>query len=965
MEFFLEHIARSLYSEFGENLDSHCLVFPGRRAGLFFLKYLSKQINRPVWTPGIVTINDLFHSFSGLRPAENELLLFELYRVYRSVKKSQETFEDFFYWGDMLLNDFDDIDKYLADPSKLLRNVADIKKIDQQFGGLTAEQAEAVKRFWVNFDPERLTSEKNGFISIWSVLVDLYTAFRESLKAKNIAYEGMIFRDVAESESWKGNPALKWEMLHFIGFNALNECEKSLMLSLKKEGRARFYWDYDESYISETKLNSAGFFLRKNIRIFGNDMPDEWSYQTLLSGNQRNNRRRVIDTSSDIAQVKLVPELVGELPALTPENSHETAIILSDENLLLPLLSSLPENIPEINLTMGFPLIRTPIYSFVRNILDLQRSTRVSDGMTLFSFVNTAAVLKDPMMVSVLEDSDNDILREIIKKNMTWIPGECFTGSRLLSGVFIKAATPELFREYLISVLHLILTDDEDEKQDDINFLYQKGIRNEFIYRVILLINRLDDSIRKTGISISVESWMRILERLLRSQSIPFSGEPLSGLQIMGILETRALDFRNLIILSVNEGVLPSGTTASSFIPYNLREAFGLPSINHQESVYAYHFYRLLHRAENVTFIYNSNPDGLRTGEMSRFLQQMKYDPDLKPGYLNLSFEIRNRVSIAEFLERTEEHQKQLLSRFRADDRNRYLSPSAINTWLNCRMKFYYRYVCGLKEPERSPGEMDPALLGTLLHRTMKSIYQDYTGSIVDSRKAGSALACSETLLMHIKDSIRDLFGQESYTSIADNELIINEVLKVYIRRILEADKLLAPFRIIDLETPVRFLLTIGEDRNKFRILAGGDIDRVDEKDGITRIVDYKTGTISDSIESIGCLFADDRKKDHDGWLQTLLYCEGYISSKPESRLRPSVYKVKKISLSDNSDMLRIGKGKNETDAVTDYYSIRDEFMADLTETVNIIFNIDEPFRMTVDAWAKCNYCPYRSLCLR
>jgi len=310
MEYFLERIAKLLYAESGGNLNSHCLVFPNRRAGLFFLKYLSKQISKPLCAPGILTINDLFRSLSKLQLAENELLLLELYKVYRKVKKTEESFEDFFYWGDMLLNDFDDLDKYLADPEKLFRHVADIRKIDQQFGGLTDEQAEIVKRFWTNFDTTKLTSEKAGFISIWSVLNDLYETFRNSLREMNIAYEGMIFRDVAESESWKDQSMIKWEMMHFIGFNALNKCEKSIMLGLKESGKARFYWDYDDSYIGETNLNSAGYFLRTNIRIFGNDMPDDWNCTTLLSGDQKGVKQRVIDTSSDIAQVKLIPDLI-------------------------------------------------------------------------------------------------------------------------------------------------------------------------------------------------------------------------------------------------------------------------------------------------------------------------------------------------------------------------------------------------------------------------------------------------------------------------------------------------------------------------------------------------------------------------------------------------------------------------------------------------------------------------------
>ncbi len=963
MEYFLEHIAKHLYPEHGNRLNSHCLVFPNRRAGLFFLKYLAAEISRPVWTPAIMTINDLFRSLSKLQLAENEILLFELYKVYRAVKKSSESFDDFYFWGDMLLNDFDDVDKYLVDASKLFRNVQDIKEIDQQFGGLTDEQIEIIKRFWTNFNPEKLTRQKEGFKSIWSVLNELYEGFRKSLREKDLAYEGMILRDVAE-DSERINPSgIRWEMVHFIGFNALNECERSLMNSLKKEGKAKFYWDYDNSYIGGSKLNSAGYFLRNNIKIFGNDMQGEWSYDTVLSSPVK---RRIIDTSSDVAQVKLIPELIKEIPGITPENAHETAVILADENLLMPVLTSLPEDIPDINITMGYPLRHTSVYTLVKHLLDLQRNALVQDGIILFNYRDVISILKHSLVTELMNEKNNEIIGEIIEKNLIRVPSGRFEQSEILAGIFRKPSSPALLSDYLKSVLSLIVSHDPEENDEQEYDSTERNIRNEFIYRVILSINRLDTVASSPEISFTANTWISLLDRLLRNQSVPFSGEPLSGIQIMGILETRSLDFKNLIILSVNEGILPAVTIGSSFIPFNLREAFGLPSINHRESVYAYHFYRLLQRAENVTFIYNSNPEGLRSGEMSRFLQQMKYDPLLKPEFLNLSFEIRNRGTVSEEIKRTEEHQHQLISPFSAENSNRILSPSAINTWLNCRMKFYYRYVCGLKEPENITEEIDPALLGTLLHDTMEILYQGFIGRSVNAPAIDAILSDKQTISKLISRTIRELFSRENDTAIAGNELIVKEVLMVYIRRILEADKVSAPFTILGLETPVSFPVTAGEGNSIIGLFAGGNIDRVDNKEGVTRIVDYKTGAIADSISSVSDLFVDDRKKDPDGWLQTLLYCEGYICENPGQVVSPSVYKVKKVSDEHFSGKLIIKEGKGEGIPVDDYNTVRQEFMEGLKSTIGKIFNRNEPFIMTAsNGWNKCSYCPYRALCLR
>ena len=660
MEYFLQKIADSLYREFGNELLYHCLVFPGRRAGIFFLKYLAGELEKPLFAPAVMTISDLFCKFSSLRLAENEILLFELFREYKRLSKTPETFDEFYFWGDMLLNDFDDTDKYLADAGRLFSNVQDIKNIDSQFGGLTPEQLQIVKRFWTNYDPANMTGEKSRFISLWSLLKDLYLSYRTLLVQKNIAYEGMIFREVAEKMNWKNLTGLGWNMVHFIGFNALNECEKTIMRGMKKEKLARFYWDYDNSYIHEEKLNSAGFFMRENLEIFGNDMPEDWSYDTLLSKDNGRTTRRIIDASSDTAQVKLVPALLKGLSPLNPDEAHNTAIILADENLLVPILTSLPDGMIDVNITMGYPLGQTQIYYLVSYLLDLQQNTIIKNGQVLFSYRDVLKILRSSLVSELAGGSEREIINEIVRDNILMIPSGRFNGHALLSEIFSGPVGPETIAGYLKSIMLRIISLTGDDNYRPVTEILPEPVRNEFIYRVMLSINRLETVFNYSGVNISVRTWRKLLEGLLKKDAVPFSGEPLSGIQIMGILESRALDFRNLIILSANEGVLPSATASSSFIPYTLREAFGLPSINHSESVFAYHFYRLLHRAANVTFVYNSDSEGLRNGEMSRFLQQMKYEPDRKPEFMSLHFEIKNPGFIPDTVARTEEHNKRL-----------------------------------------------------------------------------------------------------------------------------------------------------------------------------------------------------------------------------------------------------------------------------------------------------------------
>ncbi len=965
MTYFLEHIAQSLYNEFGNTLNRHCLVFPNRRAGLYFLKYMAACIEKPAWVPSIFTINELFRSYSTLQSAGNEILLFELYKVYRKIKKSPDSFDDFYFWGDMLLNDFDDVDNYLVDASRLFRNLQYIKDIDQQFGGMTEVQAEIIKRFWMNFNPDKPTSQKAGFISIWSVLYDIYSAFRNSLKEQNLAYDGMIFREVAENTGMDCTSGKRWDMVHFIGFNALNACEKVIMTRFKKARLARFYWDYDNSYIKEGKLNSAGLFLRDNLKIFGNDMTPGWSYDTMISAGSGSVQRRVIDTSSDVAQVKLISQLVQELPDLTPDNAHHTAVILADENLLMPVLTSLPEEIGDINITMGHPLKQTLVYTLVKHLMDLQRTATVEDGIVRFSYRYVISLLKHSLMSGFLSNSDNELIKEITDSNLAMVSSDRFAQSEHLARIFNKHSTPALLSEYFKDILSLIAVNDERNQDNPVKDSVQRNIRNEFIYRVVLSINRLESIVNSDDVIFTTETYIRILDRMLRIQSVPFSGEPLSGIQIMGILETRALDFKNLIILSVNEGILPAVSAGSSFIPFSLREAFGLPSVNHTESIYAYHFYRLLQRAENVTFIYNSNSEGLRSGEMSRFLIQMKYEFDVKPAFLDLNFEIRTQGSIKENLERTEDHLQQLHSQFLDKSNARILSPSAINTWLNCRMKFYYRYVNRLREPEKVTTDIDPAMLGNILHEIMKSIYQSYRGQVMTGEILNSIIGNKQHLAGIINEAIYEKFKDSSDSPVSGNELIVRDVLMAYVVRILQADKTFAPFTILNLEETFSFSMNANPTGSQIEIQVGGKIDRIDIVDRVTRIVDYKTGTVTEFIKSPIDLFADDRKKDPDGWLQTLIYCEAYIANTPGSIVRPSVYMIKKLTGGITSDKLRIKTGTKSEVLINDYKLVREEFMNGLEGIINIIFSNDEPFSMTKDIRGKCSYCPYRNLCMR
>jgi hypothetical protein len=961
MEFFLQKIAAHLYKEYGDRLGDQCLVFPNRRAGLYFLKYLSAEAGAPLWAPAIKTINEIFSLSSGLKIAEEETLIFELYKAYRKLNPSAESFDDFYFWGDLLLNDFNDVDKYLADPVKLFSNLADIKRIDEHFGSLTEEQVRAVKQFWTSFNEGARTTEKEGFIKVWSILPALYADFRTSLANQGLAYEGMIYREIAEKCAKGMLPEFKWGSMHFAGFNALNECEKVLMHSLKESGLARFYWDYDYSYVTEDRTHSAGFFIRDNLSKFGNDMPDGWQYRSRLSSGKKETALRIIETSSDMAQVKLIPGLLTGTNSFSSDDAHHTAIVLADESLLVPLLSSVPDSIEDVNITMGYPLKYSPVFSLLSHLLSLQRNSRSEGNESLFDQGDVLNLLRHSFFMSG-ENSESSVLAsKVMTEKRQWIPGKRFSGGEF-EKVFIRCTTPAGLNIYLKELLALNYVTGEDDPRAKNSTETEIKMRNEFLYRTMLALNRLESILATTDIQISVAIWSRLIEKIIKAITIPFSGEPLSGIQIMGILETRTLDFSNIILLSANEGVLPKNSGGSSYIPYNLREAYGLPGIRHQDSIFSYYFYRLLHRADNITFIYNSNSEGIKTGEMSRFLLQLSYLGNNVPDMIGLGSEVPTPGTESGLRPRTAGNNRIMEETFLSPG-GKAISPSAVNTFLGCRMKFYYRYLCRLKEPEKKLTSIDPAIFGTILHGVMEKLYSIGTGSVSDRTFFDSLLKDNENVSAAVSAAINSEWynGEEPVKD--GNTLIVASVLESYVRMILRFDRSVAPLLIKALEKDIYVPFVISANGKKLTVSAGGYIDRLDLTADIYRIIDYKTGNISMEIPSVESLFEENSEKRNEAWFQVLMYCEIFSRRNPDLNVRPSIYSLRALPSGEFSDHLTVGTAKNGV-KILNYNDIRSEFSSGLQSVLETVFSENEPFRMT-DNLRKCEFCPYRRLCNR
>jgi hypothetical protein len=962
MTYFLDRIATHLFDEFGERLDRHCVVFPNRRAGLYFLKYLAGKAGKPIWSPEVKTINELFQSFSSIQLAESELLVFELFKIYKELNKEAGSIDDFFFWGEMLVNDFDDVDKYLADPSKLFVNLEDLKEIDTKFGGLTGEQIAIIRQFWVNFNPEASTDQKTDFKEIWSILLPMYSRFRHVLQNGGIGYEGMIYRELAEKCRTREQLQVKWDRLHFIGFNALNNCEKELMLWLKKSGIASFYWDYDDSFVTINTNHSAGFFIRENLKLLGNDMPADWDYNSNSAKSVLHPVIRVIDCSSDIAQVKLAAKLVEDSPQLNKDEAHHTAIVLADEGLLLPTLTSLPDNVESINITMGYPLKFSPVYSLIRDLLTLQKTLRsVESGAILFDHRDVKNILANGFFSDLSESGSASLLSELNNCRDLWISESFFSEKKPFDFIFRKVNTAKELSLYLKKILENLysLTTESEEKNSPTIVV---SIRNEFIYRVLLAINRLDVIVDETSSGISVVTFNRLLDRILRGLSIPFSGEPLNGIQVMGILETRSLDFRNIIMLSVNEGILPKTSASGSFIPYNLREAFGLPTVRHQDSIYAYYFYRLLQRAENATFVYNSSSDGIKSGEMSRFLLQLKFG-EKPPLFNSRRFEIRASARVPVEIERRMIHIEKLRDRYLAGEK-KILSPGAVNTWLSCRMKFYYKYICGLRETKKVTGEIDSAMFGELLHHAVEKIYSPYKKRLLDRKVFESIIHTDNIIDSIVAASINEKLYNLKKNILSGNDLIICNILKSYIKQIIIQDSRLVPFEIIEMEHRISSELEITYNNKTEHLKIGGVIDRLDLTRGIYRITDYKTGRIEMKIPSVESLFDETKNDRNEAWFQLFMYCDIFVKENSKLRVRPAVYPVRSLYEIDFEDSVEVKDLNGLAGLVDDFEKIRESFGFGLKQTVEKIFDPGESFIMT-DNLQKCAFCPFARLCQR
>lgn len=975
MKTFLQEVAEKVYREHPD-MEDVTVVFPNRRAALYFRKHLSVFLKRPVFAPQIRTIEEFIGGFSHLQVPEKLVLISVLYQAYKKVvasgkdhdSESVDNLEKFLFWGEMLLRDFDEVDKYGISAGQLFKDLSHQKELDASFDYLTEEQQEFLKNFWGNFD-ENQSVNKKRFVALWRKLDDLYEQFKGDLLARGYAYEGMLHRTVADQlETLAPAKMQKASRVVFAGFNALTVAEEKIISFFVEQYAAKVYWDADAYYLNNA-VQEAGKFLREYQerpvlgKTFSPDVPANFQ-EKISSGSEVH----LFGAAQPVGQAKLMAQVLkSEL--LKGMNPEETLIVLADEKLLMPVLHGVSGAVEKLNVTMGFPLGSTPFFNFIELLIDLQISRKESH----FNHRQVLGILGHPYVVSADPVSAHNKRKEILSQNWVHIPK-----SYLATGVPLHRI---IFQEVIagshsvsIALIHHL----QDVIQEVGGLSSIGDFDKEYAFQFLKFFNQLESVLsadaeglrEKHGLRSSppdvkgMKSFLRLFRQLVRMQKIPFRGEPLKGLQIMGVLETRNLDFKNVFMLSLNEGSFPSVGNKGSYIPHNIKKAYGLPTPAHQDAMYSYLFYRTLQRAENIFLFYNSETDVLGQGEMSRYLQQLLFESGLNIRRHVLHNPVQPQgitpVTIAKDPEMLETLEK-------LNEGNAYfrgISPSALNSYIECRLQFYFRHVAKIREPKEVEEELDARVLGNFLHDVMENFYKDLTHrkgrnriEKTDFKNAGQTI---DLLIDQVFIKAYKL-DPDRPVEYAGQRLVVREVVRRFATRIIKIDEEYAPFTIEALEKQ-GLTYAVKIDRAPFQVILGGKIDRVDSNGEEMRIIDYKTGKDALDFESIASLFSRSGRRNKAAF-QTLLYALMYIHSNGRrhnaGRVVPGL--INRMNLFDEGFTFGLKIGRQPVD---DVEALFPEFEENLKALFEELFDPGQPFDQTANT-DYCKYCAYSQICYR
>ena len=886
MQSKLQHIAQTFVQNAEAKLSSYTFVFPNHRAGLFFRKYISQYIHKPTFAPKVISINECFASLSDLMVVDQLTLLLRLYQIYsHELRTNAEPIETFVHWGKMMLADFSEVDNHLIkDVQSLYALVEDMHDIDSHFASLSDKQIDAIKRFWGEF---HLSVSKNNnstmhtqFVRTWQLLYPLYSRLQENLLQDNLAYEGLLHRHVIEH--WDEIPQDKFsEEYVFIGFNAMTESERQLMLRLQEMGRADFYFDYDDELLRD-KHNAASMFMQDNLRDFHS------RYEVPTTTKHTDQQIKLISVSSSTSQTHQVHEILSQIKGDVTDWTR-TAVVLPNEDLLIPLIHTIPSDIQKINVTMGYPLRATSTYMSI--------------------------AYPEQYISPTLQDS-----------------GEC---------------------------IRLLRTHIEQQLNHD---------NSESVYLMLKSLDRIEDAIHTySDISFTAQAVQQLLKMLTMDMTIPYTGEPLEGLQIMGVLETRALDFDNIIITDFNDDIYPGRSRGNSFIPYTLRRGFDLPTVERQDAIFAYNFYRMLSHAKNIWFIANTHADEQHSGELSRYYYQLIWQYQLPIERITVTEKLQSAISENLPITKTAEVQRLLSKYFTSTTEKGALSASALAEYLRCQKSFYYQHLERIRDKATDDSiSISDRTLGIVLHSVMQHLYTPLEGKQV--------LPSDIQLLM---DNVNNNQYWKSLPELKDlqGDELAEGVVRSCVKNTLHYDYNQAPFEYITSEKRVYRTLhlpTINQD-----IAFCGTIDRIDIKTDHMRVIDYKTGSVKLDYTTMSDVFGKTtqedtedisvRKQGNKYILQTLLYCwmleNDPLACQEQAKrgnsleFAPHLFPTRQLHDLATETCLHDKSGPKFYTGV-----IPQDFMEELTCLIEEIFNPEIPFSPTEDK-NNCKDCYLAQIC--
>ena len=939
---FLEYVAEDIIGKYGTDLSRIAVVFPNKRAALFLNEHLARLAGQPVWSPAYITISDLFRQHTDLKPADPIKLICDIHKSFTKCTGIDETLDHFYGWGQLLLADFDDIDKNMADADSIFCNLKDIHELDD-ISYLDDEQKEMLKRFFANFSDDIESELKKRFLSLWSHFGDIYHDYNRRLTEQGIGYEGAIYRKVASEDTLH----LKYDKYLFVGFNLIQKVERVLFSRLMKEGKAKFYWDFDEYYMPTARAQQSAS-VPNNTASFAaylTDFPNELDNtdRDIYANMRRPKRIRFISSPTENAQARFASNWLLENDRY--KAGRKTAVVMCDESILLPIMHSLPPEADKVNITSGFPLAMTPVASLVMLLFDLYTLGLRKKG-TAFNPHYLKKLMAHPYARHLQEVH--------------------------LKGVHLSQVHQEGSAALLQHIATLVKQVGIATKQEG------DALTQESVFRMFTILNRLAALADSGDLLVDNTTLRRLVSQLVGAASIPFHGEPVVGVQIMGVLETRNIDFDNVLLLSCNEGNMPKGVNDSSFIPYSIRKAHGLTTIDNKVAIYSYYFHRLLQRARDITIAYNNSTDNGHTGEMSRFMLQLLVESGQKIEHYSLTAKNQPTPLMPKAIEKDEAAIGKL-------EEMSKLSPSAINTYIRCKLAFYYQYIAHIKEPDSDPETIDNRMFGNIFHRAAYLIYKDITDHSPVIEKAHiQAYLSNRKLLASVVDRA---FEEEECKTNNGLQIINREVIIEYITKLLKIDQQLCPFSILAMEeeakvyTQLSFTIPSGgalkggalvssAPTKQYNLTIGGIIDRLDavtdKQTGKRRIrvVDYKTGNKpSSAIKSIEEVFDPKNiaSKHSNYFLQAILYSLIVSRSKEwnaaNDAVSPALLFIKQAATNDYDPTLCIDKHP-----ISDVTVYEEEFLTKLKETVADMYSPDAAFTPTDDR-KKCELCPYRMLC--